>query len=203
MRPVGYKAPSARVLSVHTLSVERHSILLSLRVETAPPSGLMSITAGSGSRKSRRRRRSSSGHLVERCSCDDRSGSEHTKCAGRFRMFLPVTLLETFQVLLEILAEGGRKHKGLQCIHRGSYSFLWNLIEGVALRFGGFDFIFSGWNTSIFQLLSGWYNTHCDFRVVSRRMLSISAKCPASTIRSASSNTKNLNWLICFASGSS
>jgi hypothetical protein len=38
---------------------------------------------------------------------------------------------------------------------------------------------------------------------VSRRMLSISAKCPASTIRSASSNTKNLNWLICFASGSS
>ena len=43
-----------------TLLFARHSILLSLRVATTPPSGLMSTTAGVASRKSSRSKRSSS-----------------------------------------------------------------------------------------------------------------------------------------------
>ena len=42
-----------------TLSADRHSILLSFSVETTLPAGLRSITTGSGSRKSSRKRRSS------------------------------------------------------------------------------------------------------------------------------------------------
>ena len=44
---------------------------------------------------------------------------------------------------------------------------------------------------------------HFDRRTVRRRILSISAKCPASIIRSASSNTRNLRFRTCCARTSS
>lgn len=67
--------------------------------------------------------------------------NEHTECAGRFGILLLIALLETFQVLLEILAESGREYKGLQYIPGGSYEFFCAFVS-----FRGFNFIFSGNN---------------------------------------------------------
>ena len=185
----------------------RQSILLSVRVDTTPSTGLISITLGSSSRKSRRRRRSS-----ERIDCQPATRAisvfTTTKCrGGRFGSspfgLVSCALGTSLQIPLQILAQSRGVNKSLQIACSFEFFILRAFVHFNA-RFGfELESIFLASQIIMSMTLhERKVQMNRESRKVNRKILSSSAKCPTSIILSASSRTKNFKFLISHANQS-